>query len=129
MQGVRVITNPYFVVMMRKEVWWILDFQEKFIRIGLAFLGRWMQLLNSVVMAVFLHSICFLCKTCSLEIKCMFFSTGHIHLFCRSKSFIFSHQKRRLLRIINTNAWLGCYKNWKKRRKQLIKSTGRKCLT
>lgn len=53
------------------------------------------------------YSISFLCKTFSLGIISMFFSTGHIHLFCRSKSFIFSHQKRCLLRIMNTNTWLG----------------------
>ncbi|XP_050985634.1 matrix metalloproteinase-20 [Labeo rohita] len=33
---------------------------------------------------------------------------GRVHLFCRSKAFIFSHQKRRLLHIMNTNAWFGC---------------------
>lgn len=37
----------------------------------------------------------------------VFFSTGHVHL-CRSKAFIFSYQKRRLLHIMNTNAWFGC---------------------
>ncbi|XP_051962553.1 matrix metalloproteinase-20 [Xyrauchen texanus] len=34
--------------------------------------------------------------------------TGNIHLFCKSKAFIFSHEKRRLLHTMNTNIWLGC---------------------
>ncbi|XP_067307836.1 matrix metalloproteinase-20 [Pseudorasbora parva] len=42
------------------------------------------------------------------KVDAAFELSGHIHILCRSKSFIFSHQKRHLLHIMNTNAWLGC---------------------
>ncbi|XP_056329005.1 matrix metalloproteinase-20 [Danio aesculapii] len=42
------------------------------------------------------------------KVDAAFELNGRVHLFCRSRSFIFNHQKRRLLHTMNTNAWLGC---------------------
>ncbi|XP_043115846.1 matrix metalloproteinase-20 [Puntigrus tetrazona] len=42
------------------------------------------------------------------KVDAAFELNGHVHLFCRSKAFIFSHQKRRLLHVMNANAWFGC---------------------
>ncbi len=97
----------FFLAMMRKVVWWIVDFQAKFIWMDLELMGKWMQLFNSIVMD------CISFYQCSLL---NIFPWNYMHVFSLNRTYspllqikgIYLQPSEKTFAIMNTNAWFGC---------------------
>ncbi len=116
----------FFLAMMRKVVWWIVDFQAKFIWIGLELMGKWMQLLNSMVMDCIGFYQCYV-KHFSLELHACFFpqqdiftsSTDQTHLSSAIRKDVCYHYEHKCL------VWLLRVEKWED---MFTRSTGRNCV-
>ncbi len=111
--------------MMRKVVWWIVDFQAKFIWMDLELMGKWMQLLNSIVMDCISFYQCSV-KHFSLELHACLFpqqdiftsSTDQRHLSSAIRKDVCYHEHKCLVWLLRVEKWEDMF----------TRSTGRNCV-